>query len=161
VLVLGLGNMLMRDDGVGLTMLEELRERVPDGEDLEFMDGGTQGLALLGRIAGRDALLVLDAIALGAEPGTVHRIDDPFSAAPPRATSAHEANAGELLRAAVLLGDLPLRVVLVGVEPADTKLAMGLTAPVAAAVPAAVTLATEVLTRLRAASAGEVEPCTR
>lgn len=161
ILVLGLGNVLMRDDGVGLSILDEVRERAPAGEDVEFMDGGTQGLALLGRIAGRRALLILDAIALGAEPGALHRIEDPFSVAPPRATSAHEANAGELLRAAVLLGDLPPRVVLIGIEPVDTTLAVGLTPSVAAAVPAAVNLAVEVLTELRAGSAGEVEPCTR
>jgi hydrogenase maturation protease len=160
VLVLGLGNLLMRDDGVGLTVLEKLREVAPEGEDVEFVDGGTQGLALLGVVSGRSAILVLDAVALGADAGTVHRIDDPLGVAPPRADSAHEANAGELLRAAALLGDLPERMAVVGVEPGDTHIAIGLTDPVAGAVDDAVRVAAELLAEMRRFTAGEVEPCT-
>ncbi len=161
VLVLGLGNLLMRDDGVGLTMLERLRERWSPDPRIEFVDGGTQGLALLGRITSREALLVLDAIELGAAPGTVHRIDEPFGVAPPRATSAHEANAGELLRAALLLGELPPHIVLVGIEPEDTRLNVGLTPRVAESVSEAVSCAADALTELCAKTIGGVEPCTR
>ena len=70
ILVLGVGNALLRDDGVGLRLLSDLsREGLAWDGEVEFLDGGTQGLALLDRIAGRHALLILDAVKLGAARG--------------------------------------------------------------------------------------------
>lgn len=160
VLVLALGNLLLRDDGVGLRLLDELRDRLPASDDVELLDGGTQGLALLGRITGRHALLVLDAIALGHPPGTVHCLHDPLTAAPPRASSAHEANAGELLRAAALLDALSPHVVVIGVEPAVTGTGIGLSKDVESAIPAALRVVDEVLSSVRVAAAREVASCT-
>ena len=73
ILVLGIGNTLLMDDGVGVLLVEEFRclSSLP-ADEVEFLDGGTQGLALLGRMAGRRALVILDAVNLGATPGTVH-----------------------------------------------------------------------------------------
>jgi len=93
------------------------------------VDGGTQGLALLGVIAGRRAALILDAVALGGDPGTIHVLRQPNLAAH-RAGSAHEGNAGELLAAAALLGDLPERWVILGVEPQRIATGAGLSEPV-------------------------------
>jgi hydrogenase maturation protease len=107
---------------------------------VEFLDGGTQGLALLGRIAHRYAVVMLDAVRRGAPPGTVHLLSSskalPFDV--PRATTAHEGNAGELLSAAELLGESPQHVVIVGVEPENLTTGMKLSKSVAEAVPEAV-----------------------
>jgi hydrogenase maturation protease len=140
ILVLGLGNMLLSDDGVGPVLLE----RLADSENrwsgqVEFLDGGTQGLALLGHLSGRRALIIVDALKTGAAPGTVHRLTLPElrEVSPGRANSGHESNAGELLAAAQLLDELPDRLFVVGVEPEQIATGVGLSPSVQEALPAA------------------------
>ena len=145
ILVLGLGNMLLRDDGVGLELLKRLELSCPDDERLEFIDGGTRGLALTRYLAGRRALLILDAVALGAAPGEVHHVADAHKKAPPPGAGAHEGNAGEFLAAAELLGERPEIVTVVGVEPAELRTGVGLSDPVLRALPRAAALAEKTL----------------
>ena len=149
LLVLAVGNQLLSDDGVGMVLLDELARDGWDGR-VEFVDGGTQGLALLGRLGGRRSLLILDAIALGAEPGTVHVLNSPdlskLNLA--RSTTAHESSAVELLRFAALLGELPAHVVLAGIEPDTLTTGIGLSARVAAAIPAAAEKARTIVSKL-------------
>ncbi len=161
VLVLGLGNRLLSDDGVGPVLVDTLAAEGEAAAEVELVDGGTQGLMLLSRIAGRRALLILDAVALGAAPGTVHVLDGPAVLASGGASStAHEANAGELLRAAALLGDLPARVTVVGIEPAELRTGMDLSEAVTRALPAALQTIRDVLRDMLAAQEGIcVSPC--
>ncbi len=139
VLVLGVGNTLLGDDGLGIHLLEQLCRSIDDSDGaVEFLEGGTRGLALLGSIAGRSALVLLDAVSLGSVPGTVYlRRDADVLAMHCGSTTAHEGNAGELLTAARLLGDLPKHVFLVGIEPARLGSGIGLSEPVRKAIPAA------------------------
>jgi hydrogenase maturation protease len=92
-------------------------------------------LALLGLVAGRCAVVILDAISLGGDPGTIHVLRQPGLAelGARRPGSAHEGNAGELLAAAALLGDLPERLVIVGVEPRNIATGTGLSEAVQSA----------------------------
>lgn len=148
VLVLGLGNMLLGDDGFGPAMLEHLANSENRwGGQVEFLDGGTQGLALLGHLSGRRSLIIVDALTTGAPPGTVRRLTFPElrELSPGRASSGHESNAGELLAAAQLLNELPGRLFVIGVEPEQCSTGIGLSASVSAAVPEALTLATVLL----------------
>ena len=151
VLVLGLGNTLLTDDGVGPVLVEQLAgsEDLWNGQ-VEFVDGGTQGLALLGQIAGRRALIILDALTTGAVPGTIHRLtlSELRNVIPVRGASAHEGNAGELLNAAQLLGELPDRLFVVGVEPQEIRTGFGLTSPVQEALPDAAQQVTHLLSQL-------------
>jgi hydrogenase maturation protease len=129
VLVLGLGNILLGDDGFGSRVVGDLAKRYDYVNDLvEFLDGGTQGLALLGRITDRAALLVLDAVSTGRVPGSVSvfKGQDVLRFATSRSTTAHEGNAGELLATAAFLGELPEQCFLVGVEPKSVKTGLGL-----------------------------------
>jgi len=152
-IVLGLGNLLLQDDGVGLSILEALRDKAPQSmpgrlsDQVEMMDGGTQGISLLGRIEGRRGLLILDAIRLGDPPGTLHIFEgaDLPSILPPSATSGHEGNCGDLMRAAMLLGSLPPRIALVGLEPEVIRTGMGLSPQVRTAVPEAAEAAASIL----------------
>ena len=138
VLVLGVGNALLGDDGAGLLVLAELeRDASQWAGQVEFLDGGTQGLALLDRIASRRALLVLDAVALGAEPGTVHVLRG-WKHAGERATTAHESNVAELLQASTLLGERPEQVTVIGIEPERIETGIGVSDAVAKGVRAAV-----------------------
>jgi len=140
VLVLGLGNTLLSDDGVGPVLVEKLAERKCSwNTEVDFVDGGTQGLALLGHLSGRRAVIILDAVKMGAPPGTVHRLTLPelrsFSSR--RADSGHESNAGELLAAAELLNELPGQLFVVGVEPETITTGVALSPAVQEALPAA------------------------
>ena len=150
VLVLGIGNTLLADDGVGLEVLELLRPELADDPRIELVDGGTQGLMLLGLLEGRQSLLLLDAIQLGAAPGHVHHVSAAQRLSFPRGTGAHAGNASELLDAAHLLGSLPARVELVGVEPSDLSTRVGLSPVVDAALPAALAVARSELEQLLA-----------
>lgn len=139
VLVLGLGNTLLGDDGAGVFLVEELSQESGWSNGVEFLDGGTQGLALLGRIGSCRALVVLDALAMGAAPGTVSLLKSPglIELGARRAETAHEGNAGELLAAAALLGDLPGQVFVLGIEPQFIRTGAGLSDPVRRALPRA------------------------
>ncbi len=143
LLVLGLGNVLLQDDGFGIVLLRLLEQDYAEDERVECVDGGTQGLALLGRLSGRDALLILDAYQLGEAAGTLRVSLDPLSVQARRGLGAHEGNASELLAAAALTGVLPEKVRLIGVEPAELSTGIGLSAPVQSCLAEAQALACE------------------
>lgn len=139
VLVLGVGNVLLGDDGIGPALLKEVCELYTGVPAVECIDGGTQGMALLGYLGGREALIILDAFASGRTPGAVTVLEGPevLGCGITRSTTAHEGNAGELLAAAQLLNELPERVFLIGVEPERVRTELGLSACACSALPAA------------------------
>ena len=137
VLLLGLGNPLMGDDGAGQELLSRLESSASEwGDSVEMMDGGTQGLALLGQFEGRKAVVFLDAIRLGDEPGAVHVLQGEELArlGQRRATTAHEGSAPQILAALELLGDTPNEITMIGLEPANIALGIGLSPVVQASV---------------------------
>lgn len=148
-LVLGVGNPLMSDDGVGLRVLQALEQRLPALVGADYVDAGTLSLLLLPRIEQCDALLLLDAAQLDVEPGAVQVFEGPamdgFLAA--SRCSVHEVGMRDLLDAARLMGCLPERRVLVGVQPARVGWGEALSAPVESAIPGAVSLARDILER--------------
>lgn len=157
VLVLGVGNAVLRDDGVGLRLLADLSpEWRHCGEEVEFVDGGTQGLALLDRIAGRRALVILDAVKLGAAPGAVHVLREWRDCAA-RSATAHESNVSELLAVSTLLGECPEKVAIVGIEPHRIETGLELSDLVAQSVPAALEAARRLLVELTEAPVPGVE----
>ena len=147
VLVLGLGNILLGDDGVGPALLKRVRDKYDTVPEVECIDGGTQGMALIGYLAERSTLVLLDALSTGKAPGevTVLGKDEILTLGSSRATTAHEGNAGELLTVAHLLGELPEHVFLIGVEPERLRTELGLSASVAAALPAASACACQII----------------
>ncbi len=119
VLVLGLGNPLMGDDGAGLLILDALRRAAPVDERVTFEDGGTLGMTLLPLIEDARAVLLLDATHTGERPGTVivrrkNELPGFFS----RILSPHQIGLREVLGAAQLCGTLPEQLALVGIEAA-------------------------------------------
>jgi hydrogenase maturation protease len=159
--VLGLGNCLLRDDGLGPHLLAELSSAYPDSPIIEFVDGGTQGLALLGYLCDRTAVVILDAVSLHRPPGTVTILSarEVLDMATGRATTAHEGNAGQLLVAAALLGQLPQEVIVVGIEPGELHTGLGLSQSVTQALPEArAAAACCIETLLAKVAAGQVLP---
>ncbi len=130
-LVLGLGNLVLSDDGLGVHAVEALRAdpRVPP--EVVLMDGGTQGLNLLPHISAYQRLLVIDAIDVGEKPGTLVRIEGKALQRLSGKASVHQLGFADLLVALELLGESPEEVVLFGVQPLSTDWGTELTPPVA------------------------------
>jgi hydrogenase maturation protease len=117
-LVLGVGNVLLRDEGVGVRTVEELRRRYRFGDDVEVLDGGTAGIELLRYIDGVDHLIIVDAISAGKKPGTVMRVDgNDVPATFETKITPHQLGLSDLLATARLTDVMPPYLVLYGVEP--------------------------------------------
>ncbi len=116
--VLGIGNLLLSDEGVGVHAIRALREKYTFPEGLELIDGGTMGLDLLPFIEGKEKLLIVDAANFEAPPGTIrpleganiHRFFD-------KKFSVHQIGLPDMLFAAELKGMLPPTLCLVGIQP--------------------------------------------
>lgn len=145
-LVLGVGNPLMSDDGVGLRLLRALAESC-SLVGVEFVDAGTLSLLLLPRLEGADGLLVLDAAQFDAAAGAVRTLEGPAMDEFLRSSrcSVHEVGLRDLIDAARLTGVLPQRRALVGVQPLAVGWGESLSPAVEAAVPSAVALALGIL----------------
>jgi hydrogenase maturation protease len=144
--VIGLGNPLMGDDGIGLVALARLRDawRLDDG--VELIDGFTWGLSLLPVIEAAERLILLDAITAGGRPGDLVELErERLPIYLQRKLSPHQVDVADALAVAEWRGHLPAEVVAIGVEPDSVEMRLGLSAPVEAAV---ATLVKSVVTRL-------------
>jgi hydrogenase maturation protease len=129
--VIGLGNPLMGDDGVGLVVLARLREEW-DLPDVELVDGGTWGLSLVPVIEDAERLLLIDAIAAHREPGAVIQLSRarlPIYLA--RKLSPHQVDMRDALAVVELRDRMPNDIVAIGVQPDVVALGLELSAPVA------------------------------
>jgi hydrogenase maturation protease len=138
--VLAIGNTLLRDDGIGATVLGELSRRNGIPSDTRLVDGGTIGFPLAGELEACAGLVVVDASRMGATPGTVRRFeaDEMDRQLGTVGRSVHEVGLADLLDMARLTDDLPPRRALVGIEPARVDWGDALSPPVRAAIPTAV-----------------------
>lgn len=135
-LVLGLGNVLLRDEGLGVWVAESLARRFAFPPDVTVLEGGTLGLDLLPRLDGVERLLVIDAVKLGRPPGEIVRLEgDEVPAALAVKISPHQVGVQDLLAGARLLGSEPSQVVLWGIEPERLDPGTGFSASVKDALP--------------------------
>jgi hydrogenase maturation protease len=137
ILVLGVGNLLLKDEGVGIKVVENLLENFNFSDNVELMDGGTLGLRLTDYITQCDRLIVVDAVLGPGEPGTLYRlVDDDLKLSLSFKNSMHDLDLLETLACCDIIGHRPEAVV-VGIEPDEYKQGMGveLTKTVAAKVP--------------------------
>jgi len=148
--VLALGNVLAGDDGVGQAAAAELVRVHVLPQDLPVLDGGVLGLHLLGLLHDTRRLLVLDAVDVGRPPGTLVRLrGEQVRSRLATGLSAHRIGFAELLSAARLRGEEPEHLVVLGVQASvvgrGTRVGIGLSGPVARAVPALADAAAEEL----------------
>lgn len=139
-LVLGIGNTLLRDEGVGVHVINFLQQHHHDTLNTEFLDGGTLSFTLAGDIEDSEQLIVIDATQLQAEPGTVKTfVDDDMDSflGQNRKMSVHEVGLLDLLHISRLAERLPKRRALVGIQPESVDWGEQPTQKVAAAIPAA------------------------
>jgi len=128
VLVLGIGNVLMTDDSVGIRVINELERRFRFPENVELLDGGTSGIELLSYIVNRDYLIIVDAIKSDLPPGTVVKVEgEDVPAKFMTRISPHQLGLSDLLAAATLTGELPKEMVLFGIEPKVISLGLEMT----------------------------------
>jgi len=140
VLVLGIGNILLRDEGVGVRVIEQMQKmRLPD--DVELVDGGTAGTDLMGVLAERQKVIVIDAVRADCQPGTVLRFTADDLVRPEGVgMSLHELGLGEALTMTRQLGCEPKDVVVFGIKPKDIECGLELSEEIAASVPRVVEL---------------------
>jgi hydrogenase maturation protease len=125
--IIGLGNPLMADDGLGIAVLDQLRpfEFHPN---VELVDGGTWGMNLLPAIEDADALIIVDVIDVGWSPGTPVELErDNIPRLLGIKLSPHQIDLRETLAVAELRGKLPARAVAIGVQPLTLETHIGLT----------------------------------
>jgi hydrogenase maturation protease len=138
IAIVGVGNLLLSDDGVGIHAVRRLRSerRVPSAA--RVIDGGTVGTDLLAEVCGCERLLVVDAVDAGLPPGTVVWMDLAVPGPPEfHARNAHQAGIPGLLDDLRLMGCEPREAVLVGVQPGTLAFGTQLSPEVAAGLPAA------------------------
>lgn len=139
VLVMGIGNTLLQDDGVGVHVTELFKSSREPDPNLAILDGGTIGLSLLPEVEDADAVIIVDASELGEIPGTMRifrnaEIDQQLAG---NRRSVHEVALYDLFSAAAIRGRSPDQRVLIAIQPACTEWGLEPTADVQAAIPLA------------------------
>ncbi len=139
-LVLGVGNTLLTDEGVGIHVVNRLQEQFADKPRTTFVDGGTLSFSLAGLLEEHDQLIVVDAARTGGAPGSVvcYEGSDMDRYLTGDRQSVHEVGLTDLLDIARLSDHYPERRALVGIEPENLDWGEQPSAPVAEAVPVAV-----------------------
>jgi len=133
VLVLGIGNLVMSDDGVGVVVAQQLQQRFRFPDTVEVLDGGTLGLDLLPKLEHITHLIMIDAVETGERPGTCVRLSgEELPIALQTKVSPHQMGLKDLLAVSELMGHSPKEMVLIGVQPGSIEMAVGLTAAVEA-----------------------------
>jgi hydrogenase maturation protease len=135
VLILGVGNILLRDEGVGVRVVQEM-EGLDPPPDVELFDGATAGFDLLDALADRRKVVVIDAIDADGEPGDMVRLaGEELGPLHESTVSLHDVGVVETLALARQLGCAPEEVVVIGVVPANVGYGLSLSDKIAAAIP--------------------------
>ena len=141
ILICGVGNKLKRDDGLGPFVIEQL-EDTPMPEGVDVVDYGISGFKCALKLEGYSKVVFVDAISLpGFEPGRLHRLKitkEKLMKSPKLSDfslSMHETDLERIMATAAVLNIYPDEVVIIGCEPSDTAVGLGLTKSVEAAVP--------------------------
>jgi len=130
--VIGLGNVVLSDDGLGVHAVRRLRERYALGPNVEVIEGGTAGLLLLPHLADARQVVIVDAIDVGAASGTLVRLDGvQWPTAFAVRMTPHDVGLADLLATAQLAGMWPERLALHGMQPESTSIGTALSMPVA------------------------------
>lgn len=136
ILVLGIGNLILQDEGVGIQAIQRLKMQYDIPPIVEVVDGGTLGIELLTPISDAEQVIILDALTTGKPAGTIVRLDDQDIPSFFRTkVSPHQVGLADVLAAATLMGSMPRKLVLFGVEPLQIALGTELSKTVQAQIP--------------------------
>ncbi len=146
ILIIGVGNLLLGDEGVGVHIVEKLMKMsLPSG--VEVVDGGTGGISILNLMEDADKVIIVDAVLGGGAPGEIYVVEkDRLINGKVKFFSLHELDLQSALMIGKELGKLPPELVLVGVEPKNyEEFSMDLSPEVRAAVPNVIKIIFELL----------------
>lgn len=150
VLILGIGNTLLSDDGVGVHAIHYLNAQYPSQPQVSYLDGGTLSFSLAGPIADASALIIIDAAELDQHAGTIRMFEgeemDSFLGKK-RKGSVHEVGLLELLATSEMLEELPRNRALIGIQPESLEWGERPTEVVGSAIPKACDMALELAAR--------------
>jgi hydrogenase maturation protease len=123
IVVIGLGNVLLSDEGIGVHIVKRLSEQQAKFTFVDFIDAGTIGMSLLHLIANRKKAVIIDCARMGAKPGTIKQFtpDDVQSVKKLSHFSLHEADILQVINLSKQLGECPDEVVFFGIEPESLK----------------------------------------
>lgn len=135
-LILGVGNLLLSDESVGVHLVNQLESEYTFPEGVELVDGGTAGMELLDYIASREHIIIIDAVLTGDEPGTVVILkDDQVPALFNNKVSPHQLGLSDLLGALKLTDESPENIFLVGVVPESVEPGLEMTETITKCMP--------------------------
>jgi hydrogenase maturation protease len=128
ITILGIGNTLFSDEGVGIHLLPLLEDALKDYDDIEIIEGLTDGMKLLGPVEDAENLIIIDAINAGKEPGTIiSLVGDEIPAYFGIKMSIHQLGFQEVLLAAKLRERYPKQIVMFGMQPTSLQMGIELT----------------------------------
>ena len=140
ILILGIGNVLLKDEGVGIRVAEKMKQMSLPA-DVEVIDGGVGGLNLQYCVEGRKKVIVVDAVKAGAPPGTLFRFTDKDLAAKKGVMrSAHGIDFSDVVSIVNFLGTRPDEIVFIGIEPESLDAGMELSPNIEKMVPVLINL---------------------
>jgi hydrogenase maturation protease len=144
IIVLGVGNELLSDEGIGVHVIKALQKKNSLPPEVEVMEGGTDGFGLINIITDTDRLIVIDSIKGGSEPGTLYKFDIEDAPATPDLfkTSVHQIGILEVINLSSLIGKTP-KTTVIGIEPQTISTGMQLSEPVRAKIPRVIELVKE------------------
>ena len=148
ILVLGLGNLVLKDEGVGIHAVQRMqRDTLPEGIDI--LDGGTGGIFMIGTLQQYDHVIMIDATLDTNPPGTVRRLKPKYSTDYPRLMSAHEIGLKDMIDAMIVQDHIP-DIDLVIVSARDVQeIGMELSPPVEKALPKIMDMVNEIIQELQ------------
>jgi hydrogenase maturation protease len=127
ILVLGIGNILLQDEGIGVRVVNQLKQRYETPSNVTFLDGGTAGMALLDDFLDAQQVIVVDAVKTGDPPGTIVRLEgEQVPVLLQQGITPHQLGLFDLLGALTFAGSKPPHLVLFGVVPQSLDLSLEL-----------------------------------
>lgn len=135
IVILGVGNLLLSDEGVGVHVASEFM-KIELPPEVSVVEGGTDGFRLLNVITEADRLIVVDAVRGGADPGSIYRfnIEDVSNCPASFKTSVHQIGILEVINLSDLIGKKP-HTTIIGVEPKSLEMGMELTPEIKSKMP--------------------------
>jgi len=144
-LVMGLGNVLLQDEGIGVHTLREL-ENLDWPDHIDLLDGGTGGFVLLSLFQEYQRIVIIDATLSNEPQGTITIIHPKFAKDFPKSLSTHELGLKDMIESAIILGKVPeIHLITVSINP-EQKMNMELTSEIKARIPEIISTVKTVLT---------------
>ncbi len=154
ILVLGIGNVIMGDEGVGVHVIKELEKEMPPA-NVELLDGGTGGFHLMSYFQEYENIIMIDATIDGKQAGTVSVIEPKFASDFPKSLSAHDIGLKDLIESVVLLGHIPKIYLITVTIDRIQSMEMELSQKIREAIPRVIAKIDELVSKIKSVSWGQ------